>query len=100
MYPRTKTTSGPVAGPFGYPKRCDAPVRLEESMYQAIHRLAPDAQYTIFTGDIVEREVWNTTPETNSKDSEFFFSFLFFSIFLLCSLYVYFLFLLYIYINE
>ncbi|KAG5982919.1 hypothetical protein E4U43_006344 [Claviceps pusilla] len=37
-------------------------------MYQAIHRLAPDAQYTIFTGDIVEREVWNTTPETNSKD--------------------------------
>ncbi|KAG5984681.1 hypothetical protein E4U55_003762 [Claviceps digitariae] len=56
-----------VAGPFGFPKRCDAPLLLEESMYRAINRVAPDAEYTIFTGDVVEREVWHTTPMTNIR---------------------------------
>ncbi|KAG5914306.1 hypothetical protein E4U61_005896 [Claviceps capensis] len=55
------------SGPFGFPKKCDTSYGLEESMYRATQELAGDANYTIFTGDIVDREVWHTSPETNSK---------------------------------
>ncbi|KAG5958758.1 hypothetical protein E4U58_005262 [Claviceps cyperi] len=55
------------AGPFGYPKKCDTSYDLEKSMYRATKKLARDANYTIFTGDVVDREVWNTSPETNAK---------------------------------
>ncbi|GAM83788.1 hypothetical protein ANO11243_017780 [Dothideomycetidae sp. 11243] len=45
------------AGPYGNTK-CDAPVSLEESMYDAINQFAPDAAFTIFTGDVVEHDIW------------------------------------------
>lgn len=41
------------AGEFGN-HNCDAPYALEVSMYEAIKALAPDTNFTIFTGDIVE----------------------------------------------
>ncbi|KAG6062075.1 hypothetical protein E4U32_002673 [Claviceps aff. humidiphila group G2b] len=55
------------AGEFGYPKKCDTSYGLEKSMYRATKELAGDANYTIFTGDIVDREFWHTSPETNAK---------------------------------
>ncbi|KAG6261344.1 hypothetical protein E4U49_004001 [Claviceps purpurea] len=55
------------AGPFGYHQKCDTSYGLEESMYRATKKLAGDANYTIFTGDIVDREVWHTTIESNAK---------------------------------
>lgn len=58
------------AGPFGYHKKCDTSYGLEESMYRATKKLAGDANYTIFTGDIVDREVWHTTIESNAKSRE------------------------------
>ncbi|KAG6020846.1 hypothetical protein E4U40_005789 [Claviceps sp. LM458 group G5] len=65
-----RTVSGHTkspSGPFGYAKKCDTSYDLEESMYRATKELAGDANYTIFTGDIVDREVWHTSPETNAK---------------------------------
>lgn len=38
-------------------------------MYEAINKVAPDAAFTIFTGDIVEHAVWNTTQSTNVDSS-------------------------------
>ncbi|KAG6001637.1 hypothetical protein E4U21_003992 [Claviceps maximensis] len=61
----TGTESSP-AGPFGFSKRCDAPRSLEESMYQAIHKLVPNARHVIFTGDVVERQVWQSSRESNT----------------------------------
>ncbi|PHH91104.1 hypothetical protein CDD83_1627 [Cordyceps sp. RAO-2017] len=61
-------SSGPNetrAGPFGHIRRCDTPFALEESMYRAIEKVAPDAAFTIFTGDIVERALWQTTQPSN-----------------------------------
>lgn len=52
------------AGPFG-DHRCDAPARLQESMFKAIREIAPDATFSIFTGDIIEHDVWATTKEEN-----------------------------------
>jgi sphingomyelin phosphodiesterase len=54
------------AGPFGN-TACDSPVSLEESMYAAISSIAPDAAFTIFTGDIVDHAVWlvNETQVTS-----------------------------------
>ncbi|KAH8779930.1 sphingomyelin phosphodiesterase [Diaporthe sp. PMI_573] len=53
------------AGPFG-DHNCGAPVSLEQSMYEAIQRLSPD--FAIFTGDIVDHAVWNTSVEQNSAE--------------------------------
>ncbi|KAG5930426.1 hypothetical protein E4U42_001349 [Claviceps africana] len=64
---RTKGDGKHPVGPFGYLKRCDAPLSLEESMYDAIQKVAHDAEITIFTGDIVERQVWHTTPKSNME---------------------------------
>ncbi|KAK5993465.1 mRNA degradation protein [Cladobotryum mycophilum] len=54
------------AGPNGDHK-CDTPVSLEMSMYQAIKEIVPDAAFTLFTGDIVDHAVWNTSMQYNSK---------------------------------
>ncbi len=45
------------AGPYGNPK-CDSPVSLAESMYAAIKSIAPEASFSIFSGDIVDHAVW------------------------------------------
>ncbi|KJZ71755.1 hypothetical protein HIM_08840 [Hirsutella minnesotensis 3608] len=52
------------AGPNGDHK-CDAPISLEQSMYNAINEIAPDAAFTIFTGDIIDHAIWNTTEASN-----------------------------------
>jgi len=49
--------------------KCDVPVSLEESMYRAIKELVPDAAFSIFTGDIVDHAVWNTSQLYNSLAS-------------------------------
>ncbi|KAI0490540.1 V-type ATPase [Xylaria cf. heliscus] len=55
------------AGPNGE-HTCDSPINLEQSMYKAIKTLVPDAAFSIFTGDIVDHAVWNTTIIQNSLD--------------------------------
>lgn len=47
-------TSSPC-GPFGNPK-CDPPLRLEESMVEAIEELNP--AFSIYTGDVVAHDIW------------------------------------------
>ncbi|KAL7937255.1 Metallo-dependent phosphatase-like protein [Trichoderma chlorosporum] len=54
------------AGPNG-DHNCDAPVSLEVSMYQAIKNIVPNAALTLFTGDIVDHAVWNTSEPYNQK---------------------------------
>src|SRR5262245_56878664 len=56
------------AGPHGDHK-CDTPTSLAESMYSAIESLVPDAAFGIFTGDIVDHAVWNTTRPYNELQS-------------------------------
>jgi sphingomyelin phosphodiesterase len=55
------------AGPYGN-TNCDAPVSLEESMYAAIQSIAPNAAFTLFTGDIVDHAVWLDNETQNIKD--------------------------------
>ncbi|KAI3336143.1 Metallo-dependent phosphatase-like protein [Ustulina deusta] len=55
------------AGPNGE-HTCDSPVGLERSMYEAVRTLVPDAAFTIFTGDIIDHAVWNTTIIQNTLD--------------------------------
>lgn len=62
------TTKNP-AGPFGDHK-CDTPVNLEQSMYKAIKEAVPDVAFALFTGDIVDHTIWNTTKESNVHDSK------------------------------
>ncbi|KAL5350564.1 hypothetical protein ACLOAV_004133 [Pseudogymnoascus australis] len=45
------------AGEFGNPL-CDPPVTLQQSMVQAIKAIAPDAAFTVFTGDVVAHDIW------------------------------------------
>ncbi|KAF5017208.1 hypothetical protein F66182_10888, partial [Fusarium sp. NRRL 66182] len=52
------------AGPYGE-HTCDSPPSLEHSMYEAIKELVPDAAFTIFTGDVVDHAIWNTTWDYN-----------------------------------
>jgi len=47
---------------------CDTPKSLEASMYEAISEIAPDAAFVLFTGDIVDHAVWNTTQAQNTID--------------------------------
>ncbi|KAI1405691.1 sphingomyelin phosphodiesterase [Hypoxylon fuscum] len=49
---------------------CDAPISLEESMYAAIKEIAPDAAFSIFTGDIVDHAVWDTSESQNTLSVE------------------------------
>jgi sphingomyelin phosphodiesterase len=55
------------AGPNGE-HTCDAPISLEDSMYAAIKKLVPDAAFALFTGDIVDHAIWNTTQAQNTLD--------------------------------
>lgn len=55
------------AGPYGE-ATCDAPLDLEQSMYKAINELVPDAKFNLFTGDIVDHAIWNTTQPQNTID--------------------------------
>ena len=55
------------AGPYGNPN-CDAPITLEDRMYQAIKKIAPNATATLFTGDIVDHAVWLTNETQNIID--------------------------------
>lgn len=48
------------AGPWGN-HNCDSPLNLEESLYAAIQSVAADAEFTLFTGDLVEGREWMTT---------------------------------------
>ncbi|KYK61510.1 acid sphingomyelinase [Drechmeria coniospora] len=54
------------AGPNGDHK-CDVPFSLEKSMYRAINKVAPDAAFAIFTGDIVDHAVWKTSQTSNAQ---------------------------------
>lgn len=54
------------AGPNG-DHNCDVPKSLEKSMYEAIKKIVPDAAFTIFTGDIVDHAVWNTSQPYNTE---------------------------------
>lgn len=40
-------------------------------MFKAISKIAPDAAFAIFTGDIVEHDIWETTREANELQSEY-----------------------------
>ncbi|KAM5352777.1 hypothetical protein ACJ41O_005499 [Fusarium nematophilum] len=53
------------AGPFG-DHECGSPLSLEQSMYAAIQRMKPDL--AIFTGDIVDHAIWNTSVEQNELE--------------------------------
>jgi sphingomyelin phosphodiesterase len=55
------------AGPYGN-HACDSPVTLEESMYAAIKEIAPNAAFTLFTGDVVEGAVWLVNETEVSND--------------------------------
>lgn len=57
------------AGPNGDHK-CDSPLSLEESMYKAIADLVPDAAFNVFTGDIVDHTIWNTSIPSNTDASK------------------------------
>lgn len=48
------------AGAYGNVE-CDSPVTLEESLYAAIEELVPNRTFTIFTGDVIVGDVWETT---------------------------------------
>lgn len=50
------------AGPYGNVE-CDSPVTLEESLYSAIQDLVPNRTFTIFTGDVIVGDVWETTDD-------------------------------------
>lgn len=60
------------AGPYGN-AACDSPVSLEESLYAAVAQLVPNRTFTIFTGDVVEGDVWLTTDAevTSSLDDAY-----------------------------
>ena len=53
------------AGPFGE-HNCGAPPSLEQSMYAAIQEISPD--FSIFTGDIVDHGIWNTSVDHNTME--------------------------------
>ncbi|KAI1470003.1 sphingomyelin phosphodiesterase [Daldinia caldariorum] len=55
------------AGPYGE-HTCDSPPSLEDSMYAAIQAVAPNAAFAVFTGDIVDHAVWNTSESQNAFD--------------------------------
>ncbi|THV83002.1 sphingomyelin phosphodiesterase [Aureobasidium pullulans] len=60
------------AGQYGN-TQCDSPRSLEQSMYNAIKTLVPDAAFSIFTGDIVEGAVWlvNQTEVINDLNNAY-----------------------------
>ena len=57
------------AGPNG-DHNCDVPATLEESMYKAIKDMFPDAAFALFTGDLVDHGMHNTSQEYNEGESK------------------------------
>ncbi|KAJ4490159.1 sphingomyelin phosphodiesterase [Lentinula aciculospora] len=53
------------AQPFGNSK-CDSPVSLADSMLDAVNSF--DAEFVIFTGDVVEGAIWLTTQDEVTSD--------------------------------
>ncbi|EJD50479.1 sphingomyelin phosphodiesterase [Auricularia subglabra TFB-10046 SS5] len=53
------------AGPFG-DSACDAPVGLADAMLKAVKKLNPD--FAIFTGDVVEHDIWLVDREEATTD--------------------------------
>jgi sphingomyelin phosphodiesterase len=41
--------------------KCDPPIKLESSLYAAIKEHVPDMAFSIFTGDVIDHAVWNTS---------------------------------------
>ncbi|UNI17845.1 Sphingomyelin phosphodiesterase [Purpureocillium takamizusanense] len=54
------------AGPNG-DHNCDVPTTLEQSMYKAIKDMFPDAIFSLFTGDIIDHGLFNTSKEYNEQ---------------------------------
>ena len=68
------STDGPgktkfPAGPNG-DHNCDVPFTLEQSMYKAIKDMFPSAAFSLFTGDIIDHGLFNTSKEYNENGSE------------------------------
>ena len=57
------------AGPNG-DHNCDVPFTLEQSMYKAIKDMFPKAAFSLFTGDIIDHGLFNTSKEYNENSSE------------------------------
>ena len=57
------------AGPNGEHK-CDTPLSLEASMYEAINAVASDTAFALFTGDIVDDTTLETTQAYNTASSQ------------------------------
>ncbi|OAR03115.1 hypothetical protein LLEC1_05371 [Akanthomyces lecanii] len=55
------------AGPYG-DHNCGVPESLELSMYKAIEKMFPDQAFTIFTGDIVDHMLSNTSKPYNLNE--------------------------------
>ncbi|KAJ6441250.1 sphingomyelin phosphodiesterase [Purpureocillium lavendulum] len=54
------------AGPNG-DHNCDVPFTLEQSMYKAIKDMFPKAAFSLFTGDIIDHGLFNTSKEYNEN---------------------------------
>ncbi|OAA49477.1 Sphingomyelin phosphodiesterase [Metarhizium rileyi] len=54
------------AGPYG-DHACDTPISLEKSMYDFIKKTFPNAAFSLFTGDIIDHGIWNTSQPYNEN---------------------------------
>ncbi|KAF2814655.1 sphingomyelin phosphodiesterase [Mytilinidion resinicola] len=61
--PKSLEGADSLAGPNGN-HHCDVPLSLETSMYRAIEDIGPS--FSIFTGDIIDHAIWNTTQAQNT----------------------------------
>ncbi|KIP02824.1 hypothetical protein PHLGIDRAFT_277143 [Phlebiopsis gigantea 11061_1 CR5-6] len=59
------------AGPNGNSK-CDSPIVLADSMLAAVRQFAPEAKFTLFTGDVVEGAIWLVNKTEVTGDLEAF----------------------------
>ncbi|GBE81548.1 predicted protein [Sparassis crispa] len=59
------------AAPHGN-RHCDSPVLLTDSMLAAVKAFAPEARFSIFTGDVVDHAVWEVNEDGVSKDMQAF----------------------------
>ncbi|KAG5914896.1 hypothetical protein E4U42_000264 [Claviceps africana] len=61
------------ASPFGE-HECDTPMTLEKSMYEYIKKKFPHAAFALFTGDIVDHGIHNTSKKYNKDIIEHAYS--------------------------
>ncbi|GAA5995798.1 PPN1 endopolyphosphatase family protein [Rhodotorula paludigena] len=60
------------AGLYGHPN-CDTPPALEASMFDAVKRIAPNASFSIFTGDVDDSAVWEAfKPKVSNRLHTFY----------------------------